>query len=250
MKKSLRLTWGRDMPKPLLKIENLDVKYGDIQVLWDVNLEIKEGEIVGLIGANGAGKTTLIKAISGIVKPSSGSIRFQDAEITGEDVDKIYKRRIIQCPERRELFFGMTVKENLQMGAYHRETEEDISEGFELVYNLFPRLKERELQKAESLSGGEGRMLSIGRALMGSPKLLLLDEPSLGLQPSLVTEVFKRIEEIHSRGITVFLNEQNVLEALETTDRSYVLEQGRVSLSGDSDELIEDERIKEKYLGL
>lgn len=238
------------MPKPLLELENVNVKYGEVQVIWDLDLTVEEGEMVGLIGANGAGKTTLLKTISGIIHPASGSIYFRGEEISDKEPHEVYQMGLAQCPERRELFPQMSVRENLQMGAYYRKEEEDISETMEMVFDLFPRLGERTSQKAGSLSGGEGRMLSIGRSLMADPELLLLDEPSLGLQPTLVTTVFERIEDIHEMGVTILLNEQNVLEALETTDRGYVLEHGRISMEEDSEELIKDERIREKYLGL
>lgn len=233
----------------MLKIKDLNVYYGVIHALKDVSLEVKDNEIVSLIGANGAGKTTLLHTISGLIRANSGSIYFDDVDITKMSSKAIVENHITQVPEGRKIFRGMSVEENLLMGAHLRNDKDGIRKDLEDVYNKFPRLKERYKQNGETLSGGEQQMLAIGRALMAKPKLLLLDEPSMGLSPLLVKEIFRIIEEINSLGVTVLLVEQNAKMALQICDRAYVLENGRIVLSGTGKELINSDDIKKAYLG-
>jgi len=233
----------------MLKIENLNVFYGPIHALKGISLEVNEGEIVTLIGSNGAGKSTTLSAITGLVKSSSGSITFEGKNITNVPPHKIVKMGISLSPEGREVFPALTVEENLRLGAYTQANSHEIKEGFERVYDLFPRLKERIHQTAGTLSGGEQQMLAIGRALMSQPKLLLLDEPSMGLAPNLVLLIFDLIESINKQGTTILLIEQNANMALSIADRAYVLETGRIAFSGDAVSLADDPRIKKAYLG-
>jgi branched-chain amino acid transport system ATP-binding protein len=231
----------------LLRIEGLEVRYGAIRALREVSLEVRPAEIVTLIGSNGAGKSTLLRAISGLVPPAAGTIRFQDADVTGRRPEALVALGISHVPEGRRVFANLSVRENLQLGAYLRpETER---EGLERVFGLFPRLRERLAQAAGTLSGGEQQMLAIGRALMAEPKLLLLDEPSLGLAPLLVQQIFAIIRAIHSQGTTVMLVEQNARQALRVAQRAYVLETGSVVLEGPAAVLAEDPRLREAYLG-
>ncbi len=234
----------------MLKIENLNVGYGDVQVLWDVNMEIHEGEVVALVGSNGAGKTTLLYTISGLLKPFSGSIQFLGREIAGLPSEEIVDLGITQVPQGRRLFAGMTVKENIMMGAYHRKDKEQIKKDFEFVLDLFPRMKERLNQPAGSLSGGEQQMCAVARGLMAAPKLLMIDELSLGLAPLVVEVIYEAIGRVIERGATVLIVEQDVFLALEQADRAYVLDVGRVILSGPSDELMDNPMIKEAYMGI
>ncbi len=234
----------------MLKIENLNVGYGDVQVLWDVNMEIQEGEVVALVGSNGAGKTTLLYTISGLLKPFSGSIQFLGQEIAGLPSEEIVNLGITQVPQGRRLFAGMTVKENIMMGAYHRKDKEQIKKDFEFVLDLFPRMKERLNQPAGSLSGGEQQMCAVARGLMAAPKLLMIDELSLGLAPLIVEVIYEAIGRVIERGATVLIVEQDVLLALEQADRAYVLDVGRVILSGPSQELMDNPLIKEAYMGI
>ncbi|MDP4086361.1 MAG: ABC transporter ATP-binding protein [Bacillota bacterium] len=233
----------------MLNIQNLNVYYGNIQALKGVSLEINEGEIVTLIGANGAGKSTLLKTISGLIKPKDGEILFEGQNIAGKVAQSIVKKGVSQVPEGRRVFANMTVEENLELGAFLRKDTKGIREDFEKVYNLFPRLQERRKQQAGTLSGGEQQMLAMGRALMARPRLLLLDEPSMGLAPLLVKTIFRIIQEINDTGTTILLVEQNANMALSVADRAYVIETGRIVLDGTSDELNQSDQIRTAYLG-
>ena len=233
--------------KNILEIHDLKVSYGGIEAVTGVTLTVPEGKIVTLIGANGAGKSTILKTVSGIVRPKTGRILYNGEDITGKSPDKIVKAGIVLVPEGRHVFPNLTVKENLKIGAYLRR--DDLSADFATVYGLFPRLKEREWQLAGTLSGGEQQMLAVGRALMSKPKLIMMDEPSLGLAPLIVQSIFGIIREINRRGITVLLNEQNANMALQTADKAYVLETGRLTMEGTGAELLADESVKEAYLG-
>ena len=233
----------------MLEIKDLNVHYGVIHALKDVNLVVNDGEIVSLIGANGAGKTTLLHAISGILKTTSGSIMLNGVELNKKSAKDIVISGITQVPEGRRIFSGMSVYENLLMGAYLRKDKDGIKEDLESVYERFPILKERSNQDASTLSGGEQQMLAMGRALMARPKILLLDEPSMGLAPILVKEIFKIIKDIHAQGTTVLLVEQNARMALSIADRAYVLETGKIVISGTGEELSNSEEIQKAYLG-
>ena len=233
--------------KNILEIHDLKVSYGGIEAVKGVTLTVPEGKIVTLIGANGAGKSTILKTVSGIVRPKTGRILYNGEDITGKSPDKLVKAGIVLVPEGRHVFPNLTVKENLKIGAYLRR--DDLSADFATVYGLFPRLKEREWQLAGTLSGGEQQMLAVGRALMSKPKLIMMDEPSLGLAPLIVQSIFGIIREINRRGITVLLNEQNANMALQTADKAYVLETGRLTMEGTGAELLADESVKEAYLG-
>ncbi|MEK3806201.1 MULTISPECIES: ABC transporter ATP-binding protein [unclassified Metabacillus] len=233
----------------MLKLNDINVFYGNIQAIKGVSIEIKEGEIVTLIGANGAGKSTLLKTISGLLKPKQGEVIFQGKSIGGKAAQLIVKEGLSHVPEGRRVFSNMTVEENLELGAYLRKDKEEIKKDFEKVYELFPRLLERKKQQAGTLSGGEQQMLAMGRALMARPKLLLLDEPSMGLAPLLVKTIFRIIEEINKTGTTILLVEQNANMALSIAHRVYVIETGKVVLSGTADELQSSEQLKLAYLG-
>jgi branched-chain amino acid transport system ATP-binding protein len=234
----------------LLKVEDLHTYYGYVHALKGIDLEVNEGEIVCLIGANGAGKSTTLRTISGLVRPREGRILLDGEPIEAVPAHQIVERGISQAPEGRQIFDTLTVTENLNMGAYTLGTDnEAIEENRQRVYSLFPRLEERKMQLGGTLSGGEQQMLTIGRALMARPKLLMLDEPSLGLAPILVKAIFSTIAEIKERGVTILLVEQNARAALKVADRGYVLETGRVVLSGSAQELLQDERVRKAYLG-
>ena len=233
----------------MLKVNEIDVFYGAIQALFSVSLEVKKGEIVTLIGANGAGKSTLLKTISGLIRPRTGSIYFEDIDITKKSSMEIVKLGISHVPEGRRVFPEMTVLENLELGAYLRKDKQGIKEDLKKVFERFPRLYERKNQLAGTLSGGEQQMLAIGRALMSRPKLLLLDEPSMGLAPILVTEIFKIIKEINSQGTTILLIEQNAHMALSIADRACVIETGRIVLSGEAKDIAANPEVKKAYLG-
>ena len=234
----------------MLKVENLSVHYGMIQAVRDVSFEVNEGEVVSLIGANGAGKTTILRTISGLVRPSSGKIEFLGNEIQKVPAQKIVAAGLSQVPERRHVFSGLTVMENLEMGAYTRNDTEQIKEDINHMFTLFPRLAERKKQLAGTMSGGEQQMLAMARALMSSPSLLLLDEPSMGLAPLLVQEIFNIIERINKEeNVTVLLVEQNANMALSIADRGYVLETGKIILEGTGKELLTNPEIKKAYLG-
>ena len=233
----------------MLKVDNIDVYYGSIHAVKDLNLEVGDGEIVTLIGSNGAGKSTTLHTISGLIKPKTGSILYKGNEIVGIPAHKLVGQGLVQVPEGRHVFAEMTVMENLDMGAYLRKDKDGIARDKEKVFEKFPRLKERISQTAGTLSGGEQQMLAMGRALMSRPQLLLLDEPSMGLAPLLVREIFSIIKEINSEGTTVLLVEQNANMALSIADRAYVLETGRVVLSGTAAELAASEAVQKAYLG-
>ena len=233
----------------MLTIKNLNVYYGAIHAVKDLNMEVGDGEIVTLIGSNGAGKSTTLHTISGLIKPKTGSILYKGEEIVGVPAHKLVGRGLVQVPEGRHVFAEMTVMENLDMGAYLRTDKDGIARDKEKVFEKFPRLKERISQSAGTLSGGEQQMLAMGRALMSRPQLLILDEPSMGLAPLLVREIFSIIKEINSEGTTVLLVEQNANMALSIADRAYVLETGRVVLSGTAAELAASEAVQKAYLG-
>ncbi|MCL1845140.1 MAG: ABC transporter ATP-binding protein [Defluviitaleaceae bacterium] len=230
----------------MLKVSNLHVSYGAITAVRGVSFHVNEGEIVSLIGANGAGKTTIMHAISGLLKPASGSVEFLDKEISTTPPHKIIAHGLVQVPEGRRVFAKMTVRENLAMGAYLRKAK---ATDYQEIYALFPRLYERRRQLAGTLSGGEQQMLAIGRALMSKPKMLLMDEPSMGLSPILVKEIFRIIKECNNAGVTILLVEQNANMALSVSDRAYVLETGLVALAGFADELISNDDVRKAYLG-
>lgn len=233
----------------MLSIKNLNVFYGVIQALHDVSLEVRQGEIVTLIGSNGAGKSTTLMTLSGIVEAGSGTIEFEGKDLNASAPHKRVAAGLVQAPEGRRVFADMTVFENLDLGAYARRDKANLKNDIDEVFEMFPRLKERRTQAAGTLSGGEQQMLAIGRALMSKPKLLLLDEPSLGLAPILVKEIFSDLKKIRARGVTVLLVEQNAHLALEIADRAYVLETGRVILEGNAKEIAANPRVKEAYLG-
>ena len=233
----------------MLKINNLNVSYGGIKALQNVSLEVPEGKIVTLIGANGAGKSTLLKSIAGIVSPESGEISFLGNNIVGNKVYKTVSEGIALVPEGRKVFTDLTVAENLRIGAYLRNDKKEIEKDIEWVYSLFPRLKERNWQYAGTLSGGEQQMLAVGRALMSRPKLMMMDEPSLGLAPLVVQDIFSIIKEVNKAGVTILLIEQNANMALKVADYAYVLETGRIQLSGPGRELMANEEVKKAYLG-
>lgn len=233
----------------MLQIDGIHVYYGNIHALKDVSLDINQGEIVTLIGANGAGKTTLLKTISGLIKPKYGKIIFEGELISGMKAQSIVKKGISHVPEGRRIFANMTVEENLELGAFLRKDRKGIQEDLKKVYEFFPRLYERRKQQGGTLSGGEQQMLAMGRALMARPRLLLLDEPSMGLAPLLVKTIFHMIEEINSNGTTILLVEQNANMALSIAHRAYVIETGRVVLSGTAEQLRSSEEVKTAYLG-
>ena len=233
----------------MLKIENLHVSYGGIRALRGVSLEVPEGKIVTLIGANGAGKSTTLRTISGLVKADSGSIIYDGEELLGMPIYKILEKGIAQVPEGRRVFTNLTVRENLKIGAYLRNDKEQIEKDLEWVYELFPRLKERDWQLAGTLSGGEQQMLAVARALMSKPKPIMMDEPSLGLAPLVVKGIFDIIREINAQGVTVLLIEQNANMALKIADYAYVLETGRIGLTGTGRELLVNEEVRKAYLG-
>jgi branched-chain amino acid transport system ATP-binding protein len=234
----------------LLEIDNVSLAYGRIEALHGISLTVGQGEIVALIGANGAGKSTTMRAISGIKPVSQGSIRFDGADITKMRADRRVIQGVSQSPEGRGVFPGMTVRENLEMGAYTRRNRAEVDEDLERAFTLFPRLKEREKQSGGTLSGGEQQMLAVGRALMSRPKLLLLDEPSMGLAPKLIQQIFDIIVEINQQGTTVLLVEQNAQQALSRAHRAYVLETGRIVKVGTGAELLHDPAVKDAYLGV
>ena len=231
----------------MLKIEDLKVNYGGIEAVKGISFDVTEGSIVTLIGANGAGKSTTLRTIAGLVQPRSGKISFLDEDITGLKPDKIVSRGITLVPEGRRVFSDLTVLENLKVGAYLRN--DDLTDDINWVYDLFPRLKERSWQAAGTLSGGEQQMLAVGRALMSRPKLMMMDEPSLGLAPIVVKDIFSIIKEINKQGVTILLIEQNANMALHTADVGYVLETGSITLSGPGDDLLKNEAVKKAYLG-
>lgn len=233
----------------MLKVENLCVNYGAIVALKGISFNVEKGEIITLIGSNGAGKTTTLHALSNIIKKQSGSVSFNGEDITSMGADKIVTRHLIQVPEGRRIFLNLSVKENLELGAYLRKDKAGIKQDQERVFEYFPRLKERLRQNAGTLSGGELQMLAMGRALMAQPELLLLDEPSMGLAPIFVDEIFNIVQRINKDGTTILLVEQNAMKALSIADRAYILETGSITKSGNASELITDPAVKAAYLG-
>ncbi|SES09014.1 amino acid/amide ABC transporter ATP-binding protein 2, HAAT family [Psychrobacillus sp. OK032] len=233
----------------MLKVENIDVFYGNIQALRDVSIEVNEGEIVTLIGANGAGKSTLLKTLSGLLKPKNGKIHFLDKSISGKQAQSIVKAGISHVPEGRRVFANLTVEENLELGAFLRKDKAGIHSDMQKVYEIFPRLLERKKQHSGTLSGGEQQMLAMGRAIMAKPKLVLLDEPSMGLAPLMVKTIFEVIKDINRDGTTVLLVEQNANMALSVASRGYVIETGKVVLSGAAGDLQASEEVRQAYLG-
>ncbi len=234
----------------MLTIDKLNFSYGDMQILWGIDLSVSEGEIVTVVGANGAGKSTTLKNISRLVKPLSGSIMFQGHDLKSLESHEVVERGIVQVPEGRKIFPEMTVLENLRMGSFIKSARPDREANVERVFTMFPRLKERQKQLGGTMSGGEQQMLAIGRGLMANPKLLLLDEPSLGLSPLFVKIIFEIIQEINRQGVTILLVEQNVFQSLKIADRAYVLETGRVVLSGTGSELLNNDHVKKAFLGM
>lgn len=233
----------------MLEVKGLQVYYGVIQALKDVSFEVNQGEVIALIGANGAGKTTTLHTVTGLLPSKAGSIMFEGVDITKMPAHKIVEMGIAHVPEGRRVFAELSVYENLLMGAYTRKDKKEIVENLEKVYQRFPRLKERKNQRAGTLSGGEQQMLAMGRALMSNPKMIVMDEPSMGLSPIFVNEIFDIIEKVSASGTTVLLVEQNAKKALSIADRAYVLETGKIVLSGDANELMNDDSIKKAYLG-
>jgi branched-chain amino acid transport system ATP-binding protein len=232
-----------------LEVQGIDVFYRDVQAVWDVSFDVEPGEIVTLVGANGAGKTTTLRTVAGLLRPRRGTIRFMGEDVTGMPAFKLVQRGLVLVPEARQLWAQMTVRENLDLGAYGRDARAHRQETLRTVLEMFPILEKRASQNAGTLSGGEQQMCAIGRGLMARPKLLMLDEPSLGLAPMLVRQVFNALREINGRGVTVLLVEQNVHHALALANRGFVLETGRLTLSGQTKALLGDPRVKEKFLG-
>ncbi len=233
----------------MLEIEGVDAYYKDLQALWGVSMQVNEGELVALVGPNGAGKTTTLRAISGLLKPAEGNIRFDGKSLAKESPNKIVELGICQVPEGGRIFTSMSVLENLELGAYVAQARREKDQSLKWVFEIFPRLEERQDQRAGTLSGGERQMLAIGRALMSKPRLLLLDEPSFGLAPLLVEHIFEMISEINRQGVTVLLVEQNVRAALELTQRAYVIENGRIVGQGTGEDLLSFESVRSAYLG-
>ncbi len=237
-------------PSSLLDLRKLSFSYGDLRVLWDIDLDVREGEIVTVVGANGAGKSTTLRNISRLVRPDGGSLTFQGRDLTALEAHQVVELGVIQVPEGRRIFPEMTVLENLRMGSYTPSVRKDRARNIERAFGLFPRLKERERQLGGTMSGGEQQMLAIARGLMANPKLLLLDEPSLGLSPLFVKIIFDIIAEINRQGTSILLVEQNVFQSLRIAHRAYVLETGRVVLTGSGQELLGNEHVKKAYLGI
>ncbi len=233
----------------MLSVNNLQVHYGMIQAIKDVSFEVNQGEVIALIGANGAGKTTILHTVSGLLQPTKGSVIFEGQDITKVPAHKIVSLGMAHVPEGRRVFAQLTVLENLKLGAYTRKDKNEMEETLQMIYRRFPRLEERKNQVAGTLSGGEQQMLAMGRALMSHPKIILMDEPSMGLSPIFVEEVFKIIRDISAEGVTVLLVEQNAKKALNIADRAYVLETGNIILEGDAKKLMNDESVKKAYLG-
>ena len=233
----------------MLKVKDLKVNYGGIEALKGISFDVEQGQIVTLIGANGAGKSTTLRAISGLVKTASGAINFMGRDIIPFNPQQVVAEGIAMVPEGRRVFDNLTVKENLKIGAYLRKDKDEIESGIEDIYQRFPRLKEREWQLAGTLSGGEQQMLAVGRAMMARPKLLMMDEPSLGLAPLVVRDIFAIIRELKAEGITILLIEQNANAALRCADQAYVLETGRITMQGTGEELLADQRVRDAYLG-
>ena len=235
----------------MLKVSKLNAGYGSVNILWDIDFELNDGEIVAILGSNGAGKTTMVRAITGMIRPTSGSIVFNGEELAGKSSSAILNSGIVQVPEGRQLFTDMTVLENLEMGAFNKETKEHFQENLKKCYKWFPKLEEREKQAAGTLSGGEQQMVAVARALIGMPKLLILDEPSLGLAPNIVDDILLVAKTlVEETNISVLLVEQDITKALATADRGYVVENGHINLSGSAAELAANEHVKKAYLGI
>ncbi len=234
----------------MLKVNSINVAYGDLQVLWDVSFEVREGEILVLVGANGAGKSTTLRTISSLLKPMSGTIEFEGVRLDQLPPNKIIEHGVVHVPEGRRLFPDMTVEENLIMGSLYGEAKRKRQQTLAYTYSLFPRLKERRKQLAGTLSGGEQQMVAVGRGVMSLPRLMMFDEPSLGLSPLLVQDIFNLVRKINEEGVTVLLVEQNVTKTLAMCHRAYVLENGRITLTGTGEELMADDHVKEAYLGI
>ncbi|MDW7739740.1 MAG: ABC transporter ATP-binding protein [Bacillota bacterium] len=234
----------------MLEVKKLSVGYKGVQVIWDVSFTVEEGELVALVGSNGAGKSTILKTISGAIKVISGDIVFKGESLVGVQAHKVVAKGLAYIPEGRRVFPYMTVKENLELGAYIESDNNKVKQNLDRVFELFPKLKERQSQMAGTFSGGEQQMLVVGRALMSAPKFLMIDEPSLGLQPTIVNIVYEAIKTLHKQGITILLVEQNVQKSLEIASRGFVLENGRISLAGPSQELLKNEEMKKVYLGI
>ena len=235
----------------MLKVEGLRAGYGAINILWDISFDVKEGEVVAILGSNGAGKTTMVRAVTGMVKPSAGSVNFNGEELAKKSSRYILDRGIVQVPEGRQIFTEMTVLENLEMGAFNKATRAAFAQNLAVAYQRFPKLQERAKQAAGTLSGGEQQMVAVARALIGMPKLLILDEPSLGLAPNIVDDILNVAQEMaRKEGISVLLVEQDITKALACADRGYVIENGRIALSGTAAELSANEHVKKAYLGI
>jgi branched-chain amino acid transport system ATP-binding protein len=241
---------GNRFMSDFLQIRDVSVAYGDIQALWDVSLDVQEGETVALIGPNGAGKTTLMRAVAGLLPIKSGSVKLADRALSSMPAYRIVDQGVILVPEGRRLFGGLTVLDNLELGAYSKRARAVRADTLKLVYELFPLLADRKNQRANTMSGGQQQMLAIGRAIMGVPKLLMLDEPSLGLGPLVVESIFETISRMNAQGVTIFLVEQNAMQALELANRAYILEQGRIAGTGGGQELLHDDRVQQAYLGI
>ncbi len=235
----------------MLKVKDLNSGYGSVQIIWNASFEVRDGEVVAILGSNGAGKTTLVRTITGMIRPSSGSVEFHGEELCGKSSRMILDAGIVQVPEGRQLFTEMTVYENLEMGAFSKEAKAKLPQSLEFVYKWFPKLKERKNQAAGTLSGGEQQMVAVGRALIGLPKLLILDEPSLGLAPNIVDDILSVAHSMaKDQGLSVILVEQDITKALAVSDRGYVVENGRIALEGTSQELESNEHVKKAYLGI
>ncbi|HCS66734.1 MAG TPA: branched-chain amino acid ABC transporter ATP-binding protein [Oribacterium sp.] len=234
----------------MLKVEGLTAGYGSLKIIWDESFEIQDGEIVAILGSNGAGKTTTVRALTGMIKASAGTVTFNDEILSGKSSRFVLDHGIVQVPEGRQLFTGMTCLENLELGAFNKTLKEHFKENLEKCYQWFPKLKERAGQISGTLSGGEQQMVAVARALVGEPKLLILDEPSLGLAPNIVDDILKVAQELAKTGVSVMLVEQDITKALAVADRGYVIENGRITLSGTSAELSANEHVKKAYLGI
>lgn len=237
------------MANPLLEVRDLNVAYGDAQALWDISFAVTEGEVFGVIGSNGAGKSTILKTIAGLVKPLSGQVRFNSADVTGNTTSLMVERGVSLVPEGRGLFAGLTVLENLELGAFTKRSRSSLKDSLDWVLDLFPRIKERTRQITGGMSGGEQQMVAIGRALMSRPKLLMLDEPSLGLAPLIVKDVFAIIKELNAQGVTVLLVEQNIHQALKIAHNAIVVKTGHITMTGSGAELAADPEIQKAYMG-
>ncbi len=234
----------------MLKVRGLNAGYGSIKIIWDEAFEINDGEIVAILGSNGAGKTTTVRAITGLIKPVSGSVEFNGEDLCKKSSRHILDKGIVQVPEGRQLFTGMTCLENLEMGAFNKQLKADFKKNLEKCYTWFPKLKERASQIAGTLSGGEQQMVAVARALVGEPRLLILDEPSLGLAPNIVDDILKVVKELADTGVSVMLVEQDITKALAVADRGYVIENGCITLEGTAGELVTNEHVKKAYLGI